>query len=213
MGLHISTADAQSLAQCLEALPGRARRIPRRECPTPRHKDKVRYSTDGSVAIVPNVSNKNKEFHPFLTLPLAQPRSVVPSVVNRTAQHFLNGERAGLLKLSATRLTPLTNTKGRCGRRHVRSDSRPPFSLWTEIEVRTTTDTRRLSHAQPKVILARNSLKSTGQHPRRPTSFTDFSFAIHLYRPGFGPETSFFTHQLEFVRHLQARRRASGSAR
>ncbi len=55
----------------------------------------VRYSTDGSVAIVPNVSNKNKEFHPFLTRPLAQPRSVVPSVVNRIAQHFLNGERAG----------------------------------------------------------------------------------------------------------------------
>jgi len=73
----------------------------------------------------------------------------------------------GLLKLSATRLTPLTNTKGRCGRRHVRSDSRPPFSLWTEIAVRTTTDTRRLSHAQPKVIVARKSLKSTGQHPRR----------------------------------------------
>src|SRR6266566_560215 len=119
----------------------------------------------------------------------------------------------GLLKLSATRLTPLTNTKGRCGRRHVRSDSRPPLSLWAEIAVRTTTDTRRLSHAQPEVIVARKSLKSTGQHPRRPTSFADFSFAIHLYRPGFEPETSFFAHQLEFVRHLQARRRTSGSAR
>src|SRR6266567_1939572 len=119
----------------------------------------------------------------------------------------------GLLKLSATRLTPLTNTKGRCGRRHVRSDSRPPFSLWTEIAVRTTTDTRRLSDAQPRVIVALKSLKSTGQHPRRPTTFTDFSFAVHQYRPGFGAETSFFTHQLEFVRHLQARRRASGSAR
>src|SRR5216683_8369500 len=100
----------------------------------------------------------------------------------------------GLLKLSATRLTPLTDTKGRCGRRRqVRPDSRPPFSLWTEIAVRTTTDTRRLSHAQPKVIVARKSLKSTGQHPRQPTSFTDFSFAVHQYRPGFGPETSFFT--------------------
>src|SRR6266478_6530696 len=120
----------------------------------------------------------------------------------------------GLLKLSATRLAPLTNTKGRCGRRrHVRSDSRPPFSLWTEIAVRTATDTRRLSHAQPKVIVSRKSLKSTGQHLRRPTSFTDFSFAIRLYRPGFEQETSFFAHQLEFVRHLQARRRASGSAR
>ena len=31
MGLHISTADAQSLAQSFEALPGRARRIPRLE--------------------------------------------------------------------------------------------------------------------------------------------------------------------------------------
>ena len=61
-------------------------------------KIKVRYSTDGSVAIVPNVSNKNKEFHPFLTRPLAQPRRVVPSVVNRTSQHFLNGERAGASK-------------------------------------------------------------------------------------------------------------------
>src|SRR5712691_8193037 len=119
----------------------------------------------------------------------------------------------GLLKLSATRRTPLTNTKGSCGGRHVRSDSRPPFSLWTEIAVRTTTDTRRLSHAQPRVIVARKSLKSTGQHPRRPTSFTDFSFAVHQYRPGFGAETFFFTHQLEFMRHLQARRHASGSAR
>src|SRR6266568_4264448 len=95
----------------------------------------------------------------------------------------------GLLKLSATRLTPLTNTKGRCGRRHVRSDSRPPFSLWTEIAVRTTTDTGRLSYAQAEVIVARKSLKSPGQHPRRP-----ISFAIRLYRPGFGPETSFSTH-------------------
>src|SRR5260370_39010166 len=112
------------------------------------------------------------------------------------------------MKLSATRLTPLSNTIGRCGRRHVRSDSRPPFSLWTEIAVRTTTDTRRLSHAQPKVILARKSLTSTGSHPRRPTSFTDFSFTIHLYRSGFGPETSFFTHQLEVVRQLQAGRRS-----
>src|SRR6266566_6032298 len=119
----------------------------------------------------------------------------------------------GLLKLSATRLTPLTNTKGRCGRRHVRSDSRPPFSLWTEIAVRTTTDTRRLSHAQPQVIVARKSVKSTGQHPRRPTSFTDFSFAIHLYRPGFGAETIFFTRQLKFMPNLQARHHASGSAR
>src|SRR5260370_16272609 len=107
----------------------------------------------------------------------------------------------GLLKLSATRLTPLTNTKGRCGRRHVRSDSRPPFSLWTEIAVRTTTDTRRLSDAQPKVIVARKSLKSTGQHLGQPTSFTDFSFAIRLYRPGFGPETSFFTHHLDSFPH------------
>src|SRR5260370_38932228 len=98
----------------------------------------------------------------------------------------------GLLKLSATRLTLLTNTKGRCGHRHVRSDSRPPSSLWTEIAVRTTTDTRRLSRAQPEIIVVRKPLKSTGQHPRRPTSFTDFSFAIHLYRPGFGAETFFF---------------------
>src|SRR6266702_6849063 len=119
----------------------------------------------------------------------------------------------GLLKLLVTRLAPLFIYQRTPRRRNIRSDSRPPFSLWTEIAVRTTTDTRRLSHAQPRAIIARKSLKSTGQHPRRPTSFTDFSFAVHLYRPGFGPETSFFTHQLEFVRHLQARRRASGSAR
>src|SRR5260370_19411537 len=112
-----------------------------------------------------------------------------------------------LVKLPATRLTPLTNTKVRCGRRHVRSDSRPPFSLWTEIAVRSTTDTRRLSRAQPEAIVARKSLKSTGQHSRRPTSFTDFSFAIHLYRPGFGAETFFFTHSSEFVPNLDARRR------
>src|SRR6266851_9694099 len=105
----------------------------------------------------------------------------------------------GLLKLSATRLTPLTNTIGRCGRRNIRSDSRPPFSLWTEIAVRTTTDTRRLSHARLRAIVARKSLKSTGHYLRRPTSFTDFSFAVHQYRPGFGAETIFFTHQLKFM--------------
>src|SRR6266851_4435555 len=99
----------------------------------------------------------------------------------------------GLLKLSATRLTPLTNTKGRCGSRHVRSDSRPPFSLWTEIAVRTTTDTPRLSHAQSKVIVARKSLKATRQRPRRPTSFTNLLFAVRLDWPGFGAETFLFT--------------------
>src|SRR6266446_3245697 len=98
----------------------------------------------------------------------------------------------GLLKLSATRLTPLTNTKGRRGRRrHVRSDSRPPFSLWTEIAVRTTTDRRRLNHAQPRAVVACKSLKSTGRLPRRHTSFTHLPLAAHLYRPGFGPETFF----------------------
>src|SRR5258708_20672831 len=108
----------------------------------------------------------------------------------------------GLLKLLARRLAPLSNIKGRRGR-NIRSDSRPPFSLWTEIAVRTPTDTRRLSHAQPRVIVARKSLKSTGQHPRRPTSFTDFSFAVHQYRPGFGAETTFFTRQLKFLPNLQ----------
>src|SRR6266853_1289983 len=97
--------------------------------------------------------------------------------------------------------------------RHFRSDIRPPFSVWSEIAVRTTTDKRRLSHAQPAVIVARKSLKSTGQHPRRPTSFTDFSFAVHQYRPGFGAETIFFTRRLKFMPNLQARRRTSGSAR
>src|SRR6266478_1374223 len=42
--LHISTADAQSLAQSFETLPRRARRIPRRECPTPRHKGTLLYT-------------------------------------------------------------------------------------------------------------------------------------------------------------------------
>src|SRR5258705_11406663 len=97
--------------------------------------------------------------------------------------------------------------------RNIRSDSRPPFSLWTEIAVRTSTDSRRLSHAHPRAIVARKSLQSTGKHARRPTSFTYFSFAVHQYGPGFGPETLFFTHALEFVQNLQARHSASGSAR
>src|SRR5260370_27123924 len=42
--LHISTADAQSLAQSFETLPRTARRIPRRECPTPRHKGTLLYT-------------------------------------------------------------------------------------------------------------------------------------------------------------------------
>src|SRR5260370_38486757 len=59
---------------------------------------KVRYSTHGSVAIVPNVSNKRKNSiasYRLLTRALAPPHSAVPSAVNRTAQHFLNSERAG----------------------------------------------------------------------------------------------------------------------
>src|SRR5882762_9992015 len=97
--------------------------------------------------------------------------------------------------------------------RHLRSDSRPPFSLGTEIAVRTTTNRCRLNRVQPGAIVVRKSLKSTGRLPRRHTSFTNLPFAIHLYRPGFGAKTFFFTHQLEFVRHLHARRHASGSAR
>src|SRR6266550_6174771 len=98
-------------------------------------------------------------------------------------------------------------------RRHIRSDSRPPFSLWMEIAVRTPTDRRRLTHAQPSAIFVRKSLKRTAQQPRVPTSFSDLPFAGHQYGPGFGAETFFFTHRLEFVRHLDARRHASGSAR
>src|SRR5713226_780082 len=97
-------------------------------------------------------------------------------------------------------------------RRHIRSDSRPPFSLWMEIAVRTPTDRRRLTHAQPGAVVVRKSLKRTAQQPRGPTSFADLPFAVHQYGPGFGAETFFFTRQLEFVRHLQARRHASGSA-
>src|SRR5216683_7171404 len=137
----------------------------------------------------------------------------MPSVVNRTMQHFWNGDRTRLLKLLATRFAPLFTYQSTPRHRHIRSDSRPPFSVWTEIAVRTTTDTRRLSHAQPRAIVARKSLKSTGQHPRRPTSFTDFSFAVHQSRPGFGAETIFFAHQLKFMPNLQARHHASGSAR
>src|SRR6266404_8480459 len=57
--------------------------------------------------------------------------------------------------------------------------------------------------AQPRAVVACNSLKSTGRLPRRHTSFTHLPLAVHLYRPGLGAETSFFTHQLEFVRHLK----------
>src|SRR5205823_14425456 len=64
-------------------------------------------------------------------------------------------------------------------RRHIRSDSRPPFSLWMEIAVRTPTDRRRLTHAQPSAIVVRKSLKRTAQQPRGPTSFADLPFAVH----------------------------------
>src|SRR6266480_6366189 len=82
-----------------------------------------------------------------------------------------------------------------------------------EIAVRTTTDLRRLNHAQPSAIVVRKSLKRTAQQPRGHTSFSDLPFAVHQYGPGFGAETFFFTHPLDFVPHLQARRHASGSAR
>ena len=138
---------------------------------------KVRYSTHGSVAIVPNVSNKRKNSiasYPVLTRTLAPPCSIVPSVVCRTAQHFLNGEHARAFEAVGNRACATVQYQRTPRRRNIRSDSRPQFSLWTEIAVGTTTDTRRLSHAQPRAIVARKSLKSTGKHARRPTSFTDF---------------------------------------
>src|SRR6266581_2385839 len=115
--------------------------------------------------------------------------------------------------LLSARFVPRSNIEGRRGGKHFRSDSQPPVSFSREIAVRTTTISRHINHAQPGSVLVRKSLKSTGRLPRKHTSFTNLPFAVHLYRPGFGAETSFFTHQLEFVRHLQARRRASGSAR
>src|SRR5467141_3690614 len=90
---------------------------------------KVRYSTHGSVAIVPNVSNKNKGFCPFLTRTLAPKHSVVPSVVNRTARHFLNGERARASEAVGNRACATVQYQWSPRRRNIRSDSRPPFSL------------------------------------------------------------------------------------
>ncbi len=135
------------------------------------------------------------------------------SVVCRTAQHFLNGKHVRASEAVGNRACATVQYQRTPRRRNIRSDSRPRFSLWTEIAVRTTTDKRRLSHAQPTVIVARKSLKSTGQHPRRPTSSTDFSFEVHQYRPGFEAETIFFTRRLKFMPNLQARYHASGSAR
>src|SRR5258707_10226369 len=119
----------------------------------------------------------------------------------------------GLLRLSATRLAPQSNINGRRGGAQIRSDSRPPFSLWTEIAVRTPTDTRRLNHAQSSAIVIRKSLKSIGQQRRRPISVMDLPLPGHRNGPGFGAETFFFTHPLEFVPNLHARRHGSGSAR
>ncbi len=150
---------------------------------------------------------------PSLTWTLMSAHSVVLSFIKRTVPYFLKVSPRQLLKTAGNTIcTPVYCWRTPKGR-HFRSDYRPPFSLWRQIAVRTTTDRRRLNPAQLSAIVARKSLKSTGQHPRRPTSFTDFSFAVHQYRPGFGAETFFFTHQLEFVRHLQAHRHASGSAR
>src|SRR6266850_3163188 len=115
----------------------------------------------------------------FLSRTLTPPDSVVPSIVNRTAQDFLIVSAHGLLKLLATPLAPLSNIQRLSRRRHIRSDSRPSFSLWREIAVRTPTDTRRLTHAQPSTIVVRKSLKRTAQQPRGPTSFADLPFAVH----------------------------------
>ena len=136
----------------------------------------------------------------------------MPSVINGAAQHFLNCERTRAFEAAGNTACTTVQCQRTRRRRYIRSDSRPAFSLWKEIAVRTTTDRRRLNHPQPGAVVVRKSLKSTGEQPRRHTSFTDLTFAVHEYRPGFGAETSFFTHQLEFVRHLQARRHVSGSA-
>src|SRR6266581_3540648 len=149
---------------------------------------------------------------PSLTWTLMSAHSVVLSFIKRTVPYFLKVSPRQLLKTAGNTIcTPVYCWRTPKGR-HFRSDFRPPFSLWRKIAVRTTTDRRRLNHAQPGTVVVRKSLKSTGQQPRRHASFTKLPFAVHLYRPGFGAETFFFTHPLEFVRHLQARRHASGSA-
>src|SRR6266850_5727457 len=77
--------------------------------------------------------------------------------------------------------------------RHLRSDSRPPFSLGTEIAVRTTTNRCRLNRAQPGAVVVRKSLKRTAQRPRGHTSFSDLPFAVHQYGPD-SERTHFFSH-------------------
>ena len=119
----------------------------------------------------------------------------------------------GLLKLLATRLAPLSNIKGRRG---VATSGRilGHDSLFGR-KLRFGLRPIRVAQTMPSpgAVVVRKSLKSTGEQPRRHTSFTDLTFAVHEYRPGFGAETSFFTHLLEFVPHLHPRRHASGSAR
>src|SRR6266851_9203559 len=119
----------------------------------------------------------------------------------------------GLLKLLATRLAPLSNIKGRRG---VATSGRilGHDSLFGR-KLRFGLRPIRVAQTMPSpgAVVVRKSLKSTGEQPRRHTSFTNLPFAVHLYRPGFGAETFFFTHALEFVPHLQARRHTSGSAR
>src|SRR5260370_34912634 len=98
-----------------------------------------------------------------------------------------------LLKLLATRLAPQSNINGCRGGTRIRSDSRPPFSLWAEIAVRAPTDTRRLNHAQSSAIVIRKSLKSIGQQRLRPISVMDLPLPGHRNVSGFGVETFFLT--------------------
>jgi|SRR6266850_7094834 len=77
--------------------------------------------------------------------------------------------------------------------RHLRSDSRPPFSLGTEIAVRTTTNRCRLNRAQPGAVVVRKSLKRTAQRPRGHTSFSYLPFAVHQYGPD-SEQKHFFSH-------------------
>ena len=119
----------------------------------------------------------------------------------------------GLLKLLATRLAPLSNIKGRRGvgtsGRILGHDSL--FGRKLRFGVRPIRVAQTMP--SPGAVVVRKSLKSTGEQPRRHTSFTNLPFAVHLYRPGFGAETIFFAHQLKFMPNLQARHHASGSAR
>src|SRR5205823_14189194 len=112
------------------------------------------------------------------------------------ASTFFKGTRRSRLNVVGSTTSAVLSSRRTPWSARFRSDSRPRLSFSWKIAVRTTTDSLRTNQAGPMHLFIRKSLKINQTTTAKRDFFTNLPFAAHLYRPGSGPETSFFTHQL-----------------